>query len=397
MQDSTRFDLLVKSGRLVDPRAGIDGEMDVAVSDGRVAAVERNLPADRARRVIDARGKIVTPGLIDLHCHAFHLGTGNGLDPDVIGVRNGVTTLVDAGSSGVYNFGAFRRLCIDPSATTVYACLNLSSIGMVSGPLVGELKDMRLIDREAIEATVRANRDAVTGIKIRAIPSCVGDNGLKPLEKAKAIGRELGISLLVHVGETNMDSPGKAMHITDVLSILDAGDILSHLYTAKQGGAMRPDGMAAPAIRLAMERGVIVDGGRGRANLNYSVVRRLREEGIFADTISTDLTAGTRHGPVYDLLTTMSEFMALGFSLYEVVERTTAGPAKALRKDGEIGSLLVGHRADISILREVDVSWKNVDAEGGVLTGDRGLEPVLTVKNGQVYEPLMIGRPYSPV
>lgn len=389
------YDLLVKGGRVVDPLAGIDGKRDVAVSGDRIAAVDHDIPASRARRLIAADGKVVVPGLIDLHCHVFHLGTGNGLAPDEIGIRNGVTTVVDAGSSGVYNFAAFRRLCIDASLTDVYAWLNLSSIGLVSGPLVGELKDMRLIEPEAIKATVQANSDRIVGIKLRSNYSCVGRNGVQPIIKAKEIGRELGIPLLVHIGEGSPDVQGNVVDVEAVLSLLEKGDILSHLYTAKPGGVLRDGGTATPALRSAMERGVILDGGRGKANLSFDTARQLRVEGISADTISTDLTLHSRRGPVYDLLTTMSEFLALGFSLREVVERTTVGPAKALRKDHEIGSLSPGYRADVSILKEVDGPWENRDAEGVVLRADRGLEPVLTIKGGKLYEPLSIERPYS--
>jgi dihydroorotase len=394
MNAAADYDLLVKGGRVVDPLAGIDDKRDVAVSGNRIVGVERDIPATGTRRLISAEGKIVVPGLIDLHCHVFHMGTGNGLAPDDVGIRSGVTTVADAGSSGANNFAAFRRLCIDASATDVYAWLNLSSIGMVCGPLVGELKDMRLIEPEAMKGIVQANRDRIVGIKLRAISSCMGENGIHPIIKAKEIGRELGIPLLVHIGEGNPDAQGNVVDIEAVLSILEEGDVLSHLYTANPGGVLRSGGTVAPALLSAMQRGVILDGGRGRKNLSFDMVRRLRAEGISADAISTDLTLHTRKGPVYDLLTTMSEFLALGFSLHEVVERTTVGPAKALRMDHEIGSLKAGYRADISILKEVEGPWENRDAEGVVLTANRGLEPVLTIKDGKLYEPLLIERPY---
>lgn len=391
------YDLVVAGGRVIDTTQGIDQEMDVAVSGGRIAALAQPTTVLPAKRAINAAGKLVVPGLIDMHCHAYKGVTNLGLDPDVIGVRNGVTTINDTGSSGAITFPGFRHFWIDRAATSVYCFLNLSSMGIITS-LVGELKDLRLIDAEAIKATVDANRDVIRGIKMRSNYSAVGPNGAEALRRALEIAGELGLPVLVHIGETRPElAEGGAVQIESVLPVLRKGDILAHVYTAKFGGVVSDDGTVSPLLKEAVERGVLLDVGHGINNLSFKVVRMLRQEGIIADTISSDVTANNRKGPVYDLLTTMSKFLALGFSLPEVIERTTLRPARALGLDGEIGSLKPSYRADISILRVVDGQWKAADSEGEVLQAGLGLEPVLTVKAGTVYEPLLISRPYTQV
>jgi dihydroorotase len=388
-KQSTHF--LLKGGRLIDPAGGKDGRFDIRVRDGKIDAIGVDLAQDGAT-VIDLKDQIVTPGLIDIHLHLMKGLGAFGVDPDIFGVGSGVTTVVDAGSAGHTLLTVFRNYITDNANTRVLNYINLSTLGGVSGPGYSILADPRLIDEDKIEKAVEANRDIVVGIKIMATGGALGSQGLKPLARARKLGDALKLPLLVHIGEswTKDTAP---VHVGDVLKYLRPGDIVTHIFTVHPGGLLDGNGKLWPQVRDAKESGVLMDVGHGLHNLNFDVARKVLDQGLHPDGVSTDGHRGNRAGPVYDLPTTMAKLMALGFSLNQVIEMATANAAKLLGRTGELGTLRVGQPADISVLKIEDREWKAVDSQKGTMHARQALVPVYAIRNEIIYESLPIDRP----
>ncbi len=239
--------LLLRGGRVIDPAQGLDGPLDVRIRDSRIEAVGPDLAADGAA-VLDVTGLLVLPGLIDGHVHCFH-GQGHELEPDVVGVSRGVTTVVDAGSSGHAAFPLFRDQVMARAKTRVLAYVHLSTLGGLVGASYANLADPRLIDPDGIAATVAANPDRVVGIKVHAITGCMGPLGLEPLRRGRALADQLGTRLMVHIGETWSQEPAKPIH--QIVEFLQPGDILTHVYTAQRGGLLDGASTTAGAAQTA--------------------------------------------------------------------------------------------------------------------------------------------------
>jgi dihydroorotase len=389
--DKQLKNFILKGGRLLDPADGLDADRDVHVRDGVVAAIGADLKAEGAT-VIDVKDCIVTPGLIDVHLHLMNGLGAFGVDPDIFGVGSGVTTVVDAGSAGHSLLTVFRNYVTCNAKTRVLNYVNLSTLGGVTGPGYSILADPRLIDEDKIEKAVEANRDIIVGIKIMATGGALGAEGLKPLARARKLGDNLKIPLLVHIGEswTKDTAP---VHVGDVLKYLRAGDIVTHMFTVHPGGLLDPNGKLWPQVREAKESGVLMDVGHGLHNLNFDVARRVLDQELFPDGVSTDGHRGNRAGPVYDLPTTMAKLMALGFSLNQVVEMATVNAAKLLARTAELGFIRVGRPADISVLRVEEREWKAVDSQKGTIQARQALVPVYAIRNETIYEPLPVDRP----
>ena len=389
--DKQLKNFVLKGGRLLDPASGQDGFFDIHVRDGFVAEIGPDLPADGAA-ILDVKGLIVTAGLIDVHLHLMNgLGTF-GADPDVFGVGSGVTTVVDAGSAGHSLLNVFRNYVTNNAKTRVLNYINLSTLGGVTGPGYSILADPRLIDEEKIARAVEANRDIIVGIKIMATGGALGAQGLKPLERARKLGDSLKLSLLVHIGESwsNDTAP---VHVGDVLKYLRPGDIVTHMFTAHPGGLLDPNGKLWPQVRDAKDSGVLMDVGHGLQNLNFDVARKVLDQGLLPDGVSTDGHRGNRAGPVYDLPTTMAKLMALGFSLSQVVEMATVNASRLLGRNGAMGFIRTGQPADISVLRLEDREWKAVDSQKGTMPARQALVPVYAIRTDTIYEPLPSERP----
>jgi dihydroorotase len=384
-------DFLLKGGRLIDPASGRDGTFDLRVRDGIVDAIGADLPTDGAT-VLDVKGHIVTPGLIDVHLHLMKGLGAFGVDPDVFGVGSGVTTVVDAGSAGHSLLNIFRHYVTDNAKTRVLNYINLSTLGGVTGPGYSILADPRLIDEEKIEKAVEVNREIVVGIKIMATGGALGAQGLKPLERARKLGDSLKLPLLVHIGEswTKDTAP---VHVGDVLKYLCPGDIVTHMFTVHPGGLLDGNGKLWPQVRDAKESGVLMDVGHGLHNLNFDVARRVLDQGLQPDGVSTDGHRGNRAGPVYDLPTTMAKLMALGFSLNQVIEMATVNAARLLGQVGELGAFRIGQAADISVLKLEEREWKAVDSQRGAIPAHQALVPTYAIRRDMIYEPLPIERP----
>ena len=374
-----KYDVLIDGGEVIDPSQGLRGRLDVAVSGERIAAIAPDLPASEARHVIDARDRLVMPGLIDLHVHAYRDHTTLGLDPDPLCAAGGVTTMLDTGSAGSHNFPGFLRDVIIPAQTEVLALIHLSAPGLATFNRTGELLDRALADPEGTVATIRAHPQTAIGVKIRASAKLIGigEPAWANLKDAVAAAREARTMLMVHIGETPMTVP-------EILEHLEPGDCITHCFKGGSQRILDDDDRVWPEVRQAAERGVIFDVGHGSGSFKWEVAEAAFEQGFLPQTISTDLHTLNVNGPVFDMPTTMSKFLHMGLTLEQVVERSTLSPAKALLRDHEIGTLRPGTRADIAVLEEREGSFVFTDSMGTDRIGSRCLRAVATVRRGQI-------------
>ena len=388
-----KYDLLVQGGTVVDPSQGLAARRDVAMARGKVAAVEPGIDAGDAAEAIDASGLIVTPGLVDLHVHAYWGASTYGVDPDVSNAAKGVTTALDAGSAGAQTFGAFRRHTLSRADTRLFALLNISAMGMIS-PTIGELEDARWADVELAVGAGRANREYVKGIKARLGRHLVGDtDDVEMLGRALEAAERIGGFVMVHVGNTPSPLP-------KLLEMLRSGDVVTHCFHGFEDGVLEETGTVLDALLEAQGRGVIVDLGHGGGGFSLKAAEKAVEAGLLPDTISSDVHTASIGGPVYDLLTTMTKMLHVGLSLEEVVRRSTETPARALGLDGRVGTLRPGAEGDAAILRLEEGRFDMVDRitpmtklgatrwEPGVrFEAARRLAHVRTILRGRVYHP----------
>jgi dihydroorotase len=371
------YDLLVKDGVVIDPSQGLHEKRDIAITKGIIESIEKDIPSDKAREIIDASEHIVTPGLIDLHVHAYPGVSHYGIDADAYSLAQGVTTVLDAGSSGADTFEGFRRYVLNVSDTRIYAFLNISTMGMIS-PRVGELEDIRFADVEKAVEVIERNRDVIQGVKVRMSRSIVGDNGIQPLLLAKRASEAVKMPIMVHVGNTPMP-------LADILAEMRRGDILTHCFHGSEQGILDDQGNILDAVREAVKKGVNLDVGHGRGSFSFDVAEKALAQGVSPQTISSDLHHYNVFGPVYSLATTISKFLYLGLSLDEALTKVTLTPAKLLGIDEELGNLRQGSIADVSIFKLKKGDFSFLDTVGKVVTGNRLLKPTGVVKGGKVY------------
>ena len=373
------FSLLLKGGRIVDPRNDIDRVADIGFADGKVAAVDSSLPADQARRVIDVGACLVVPGLVDLHTHVYVHGTSLGVDADELARRSGTTTFVDAGSSGAGNLAGFRRHVIERSRVRIIAFLNVSFPGIFGfgeGIMVGECLDQRLLHAEHCMRVCRENADLITGVKVRIGIGTSGSLGIHPLDIAIDAADRLGLPVMSHIG-----APPPSVDL--VLDRLRPGDILTHCYRPFPNAVVSGDGRPRPSFLRARERGVVFDIGHGSGSFGFETCRAMVENGIPPDVISSDVHMLSAKGPAYDLLVTASKFLNLGMSLTQVLRATTCTPAAAIRRT-DIGHLGTGAAGDAAVLRQETGTFEFADTTGAVMTGDTRLAHVHTVVGGEI-------------
>lgn len=368
--------ILLKGGRILDPGAGLDGALDVRVRDGRIAELGPGLAPD-GDRVEDVQGTLVLPGLIDLHAHCFIGASDLGPRTDAIAAASGVTTFVDGGSAGAGTFQGMRESALERLRVRTFAFLNISAIGL-AWLKVGELNHLAYADVDAAVGVAREHADLILGIKARCQREVVGPHGLEPLRRAVRAAETVGGRVMVHV--TN---PPAALE--EVLALLRPGDIVSHFLHGRGDGILDDRGQVKAAVRAARERGVLFDVAHGRMHVHFDVARAAIGQGFYPDTISSDLTLGSHAGFVKDLPTTMAKLLGLGMPLAEVVRAVTATAARAIGRQGELGTLRPGAVADVAVFELEQGDFTFEDSHGNLMRGPERLAPVLTIRAGEVW------------
>lgn len=381
------IDLLIKNGRVLDPSQGLDGTMDVAVSDGLITDVKAGISEDGVGRVIDAKGLLVTPGLIDIHTHvAAGLRKVSKEDmmgeADTAGVHSGVTTVLDAGSVGAYNIGGFVNYVASHAKTRTFALVNVGTLGVTRAP---EVRDADDIDIDAGIAAINARPDVVKGVKVRMVSPGISTLGIELPRAAKKMADGADAFVMVHVGDIlGGDSVAADLAPALLSDVLTKGDIVTHSLSF-QVGALLSGGNLLQEARDARDRGVIFDVGVGKANFSFDSAKRVLDQGFVPDTVSSDFTQMSRHeGPTHSLVECMAKMLSIGISLPDVISMATSKPADALGISDETGSLAKGKVADITLMELATGKFVFRDVTDGKHTGDQAFRPVSTVRAGEV-------------
>jgi dihydroorotase len=376
------YDLILRGGRVVDPSQKLDAVTDVGFSAGKVARIGAGLQAAASTDVRDVSGRIVTPGLIDLHTHVYWGGTSLGIDAEDFCRSSGVTTAVDTGSAGPGNFAGFRKHVIERSEVRILAYLHVSFAGIYAfSPrvMVGESEEIRLMAPIDAAEVANANRDIIVGIKVRVGARASGRSGTVPLDIALQVADEVGLPLMAHI-----DEPPPSYE--EVLARLRPGDILTHAFRPFPNSPATAQGTVKRAVIEARQRGVLFDIGHGKGSFAFKTARAMLANGFLPDTISSDVHALCINGPAFDQVTTMSKFLCLGMPLTQVIAASTVNAAFALKRP-ELGSLKPGSVGDATILSVKEGRFDYVDVVGEQLTGDRRIVSEGVVLAGRWWHP----------
>ena len=387
-----KFDLVVKGGEVVDPSQSLRGKRDIGIRYGRIEALEADIPAERATRLLDASGKLVTPGLIDLHSHVYPYGSAIGIPADELITHQGTTTCVSAGDAGANNFAAFRRHIAAQTRTRLYAFVHIANAGLTPFP-VPELYNIDFAQVDACARAVAENADMVIGVKVRMSENVIAKHGLEPLKRAILACERAGTGakIMCHIGGVETREL-----MSQILDLLRPGDVLTHAYSGapnlgNQFTNIVQDGQLLPAALAAKQRGVIFDVGHGGGSFDYTVAEPAIQQGCPPDTISSDIHVFSGNTPGMPYLPwVMSKFMGLGFTLEDVVRMATATPAKVIDRAPKLGTLQVGAPADVSVLELVQGPVSFVDTRNNTRAGQAHLKPAHTVSAGVPF-----GRPYN--
>ena len=377
------YDLVVKGGEVIDPSQNLRGKRDVAIRYAKLAALEPDIPDEQASYVLPADGKLVLPGLVDMHVHVYPEGSALGLPPDELVPLTATTTYVSAGDAGGNNFSGFNHWVIGQSRTRIFAFVHISNIGLAGFP-VGEMFNIDYADVELAAKTVAENPDVVLGVKVRESENVVGSNGLEPLRRALEAAELAGTGarVMCHIG----GAPG---NLSDLLDLLRPGDVLTHTYSGA-GNNIVQDGKVLPAALEAKRRGVLFDVGHGAGSFDYTVAEPAIDQGLTPDTLGSDIHALSANTPGMPFMPwLMSKFLNMGFSLEEVIRLATVNPAKVIDRVDKLGTLEIGAPGDVSILELVEEPVTFVDTRENERTGDRYLKPVTAVAAGVPF-----GRPF---
>ena len=361
------YDLVIKGGRVIDPSVGLDAVRDIAIAGGKIAAVDANITADTAE-TIDARGKIVAPGLIDIHTHAARTKEGPPL-----ALLDGVTGWVDAGSAGADNVDTLAPIA--RGAPQIGRLLiNIARTGVAPG---GELHDLSRADVGLARGAIGRHRDFIIGVKGRMSNNVAGANDLEALRRAQLVAEPFGLPVMIHVGQNY--SPMRSL-----LSLLKRGDIVTHMYAPPPNSIFDDKGRVLPEVLAARRRGIWFDFGNGVADhFNWDMVESGMKQGFWPDTFSTDWSTTSRTTGVVDFPNVMSKFLMFGMPLDQVIARATVGPARIFPAFNERGTLNVGAPADVAVLELKEGNFQFLDNYKGTRTGHQRLFPVATVFAGK--------------
>jgi dihydroorotase len=368
------YSLVLRNGHVIDPSQDLDRVTDVAIQDGKIAAIGDALGHGLEEE--DLNGKYVCPGLVDLHGHWWE-GSSFGIDPDIC-LNHGVTTAIDAGTTGHINFSVFRRNQIKAATIRVLAFVNISSIGIPT-PLVGELEDIRFARPLETARVIEANRDLCLGVKIRE-GSMTGKHGIKALDKALEAATSTKLPIMVHIS--------KGAETRQILKKLRPGDIVTHCFQGRGDGIFEEDYRhLLPEVLATRKEGIVFDVGHGAGSFSWETARKAFEHFFYPDTISSDLHRFSIARWAFDMPTVMSKFLHLGMSLQDVILKSTWAPAKAIGKGNELGTLKPGAVADLFAFEIEDGDFPLEDTHLRTQHASRRIKPALVINNGRTIQP----------
>jgi dihydroorotase len=416
-QRAERYDVVLRGGRVIDPAQSLDGVLDVGVRDGKVATIARTIDAARGTRVVDVRDRLVVPGMIDTHAHVYQYVTGDfGMNADLVGIRSGVTTVVDQGGASPLTIQGFRKFIAEPAITRVYAFISNYLVGGLVGHRYVKLYGPDGINVKETIRAIEANRDLVKGIKCHAEVGGYSRWGIETLRLAKQASREAQVPVYVHLGRLWAEDNGARIDpdrvVAEMLPLLDPGDIIAHPFTKNPGAFVSREGRLHPLIPEAIARGVRIDIGRG-GHASFAAARAVLDAGIRPFTVGADVHGYTIRRPldaawdagyfdesrqnradaavmvggpvVFSLAQVMNELIGLGFPLTEVIAMVTRNAAVAMGLEAEIGSLAPGRTADVSVIARDAGTWVLRDCLGSAITVGERLRPEFALRAGVLH------------
>jgi dihydroorotase len=415
---TARFDLVLRGGRVIDPARDVDGRFDVGIRDGKIAAVLPEIGRGAGRKSLDVRDRLVIPGMIDTHAHVYQYVTGSfGMNPDLVGIRSGVTTVVDQGGAAPLTIQGFRKFIVEPATTRVFSFISNYLVGGLVGHRYTELYGPHGINVRETVTAIEKNRDIVKGIKAHAEVGGYSRWGIETLKLAKEASRQTRVPVYVHLGRLWAEADGTRIDpdvlVPEMVPLLDPGDVIAHPFTKNTGAFVSREGTIHPLLFEAVRRGVRIDIGRG-GHLSFNAARIVLDAGIVPFTVGADVHGYTINRPddgawdegyfdervsrrraqarpvggvaVFSLIQVMNELRALGLPLGDVIRMVTANAAVMLGIDGELGTLAPGTVADVSVLARDVGQWTLQDSLGAQLTAEERLRPELAIKGGTVHQ-----------
>ncbi|TMH40550.1 MAG: amidohydrolase [Betaproteobacteria bacterium] len=391
MGPQDKFDLLIKGGEVFDPSQSLRAKRDIGMRFGKIEALEADIPATRALRVLDASGKVVVPGLVDLHSHVYPYGSALGIPADELVPYQGSTTMVSAGDAGANNFAAFRRYVQAQTRTRLYAFVHIANIGLAGFP-EPELFHLGFAHPEECGKTVAENADIAIGVKVRMSENVINQAGIEPLKRAIRATEIAGggARVMCHIG--GVATPELMREILDTLR---KDDILTHCFSGAPNNAGRftnivQDGKLLPEALAAKKRGVIFDIGHGGGSFDFTVAEAAMQQGAMPDTISSDIHVFSGNTPGMPYLTwVMSKFLALGLPLEQVLRMASSVPGAIINRLPKLGTLQVGAPADATLVEIVNGPVEFVDTRNNKRPGNAYIRPLQSVLGGVPF-----GRPY---
>lgn len=387
-----KYDLVIRGGEVLDPSQSLRARRDIGIRWGIIETVQETIAAERALKSIDASGKLVMPGLIDLHCHVYPYGSAIGIPADELVQFQATTTVVSAGDAGVNNLAALRRFIVAQTRARMYAFVHIANNGLSAFP-AAELYNIDVAQTEACAMALAENADFLLGVKVRMSENVIYKHGLEPLKRGIQACEMCGwpAKMMVHIGGVETKEL-----MSQILDLLRPGDVLTHAYSGAPNMSnvftnIVQEGRLLPAALAAKQRGVMFDVGHGGGSFDFTVAEVAIPGGCTPDTISSDIHVFSGNSPGIPFLpNVMSKFMTLGFSLEQVVAMATTAPAKIIDRAPKIGTLQVGAPGDVAIMELVEGPVSFVDTRNNKRDGKAYLKPVQTVINGVPF-----GRPYQ--